>query len=412
MIQPRGRTLPVALIALLLLPSADALAAKRKAKEKGPETPPAAEAPAPAAPEPAPVAAKEPPAPATPAKKDERIPVAIMEVSASPNVSAELAAALADVVPQELNDLGLFRTITRSDVAEMIKYEQRQQLLGCEESGCMNELGSALGADYLVSGSVTLLGELYVLQFRLIRTSASRVVQRVSREYRGNVAGLLGEMRLVAKMLVRDLTATHAGTLRLRVSEEGATVKVDGTIVGVTPMEDLAVAGGLHVVSVEKASFVLFAKDVVVAKNEVAEVEVTLVPSEEYRKSYVAAAERTRFWGWTSLGAGVLALGGAGLLFGAASDESAALSADVAAFNADPAGRTKEEEAVLNGRRRRLGLLESGSIGTGLLGLAGVVTGAVLLLTGDDPHRFDALAAPPPVAFGFAPDGAWAQLRF
>lgn len=392
-----AQTCALATVLVLLGSGESSAAPRRKPPEKAPEPAAAAPVPAPAEPvaPPAPPPAPAPPPPSKPAKVDEdRIAVAVMEVKTSPNMTAELATALGDVIPQELDDLGSFRTITRNDIVKMVQFEQVKQLLGCDEAACLTELGGALGADYLVNGSVLLLGDAYVVQFTLIKMSASRVVQRVSREYRGNLTGLLAELRLVARMLVRDLTATHAGTLRFKVSEEGATVKVDGSIVGVSPVADVSTSGGVHAVSVEKQSFVLFQKDVKLAKNGTEEVVANLVPSAEFKRDYIAAANRQRFIGWTVLGAGVAALAGGGALYAVSGSQAESLSADVAAFNADPASRTKELEAELNGRRRRVGLFETLTLVSAGVGIAGLATGTVLLLTGDDPHRFDAVSPP------------------
>jgi TolB-like protein len=48
--------------------------------------------------------------------------------------------------------------VTQSDVSALLGVEKTRQMLGCAESGCMAEIGGALGADRVVHGSVGKVG--------------------------------------------------------------------------------------------------------------------------------------------------------------------------------------------------------------------------------------------------------------
>ena len=37
----------------------------------------------------------------------------------------------------------------------MLAFEKQRQMLGCADTGCIAEIGGALGVDYIISGKVT-----------------------------------------------------------------------------------------------------------------------------------------------------------------------------------------------------------------------------------------------------------------
>ncbi|HUU00123.1 MAG TPA: hypothetical protein VM425_01640 [Myxococcota bacterium] len=67
-----------------------------------------------------------------------------------------------------------------ADVRALLTAEQQKNLLGCSDESCMAELAGALGADWLIGGSVGRLEDLFVLTLQLIDARKARVTSRAS----------------------------------------------------------------------------------------------------------------------------------------------------------------------------------------------------------------------------------------
>ena len=84
-----------------------------------------------------------------------------------------MAQAAGELLVVALSETGKFDVITKADVKALLGYEAQAQLMGCGEASCMVDLGGALGAAYLVNGSLGRLGgQLQLLTLALIDAPA------------------------------------------------------------------------------------------------------------------------------------------------------------------------------------------------------------------------------------------------
>jgi TolB-like protein len=101
--------------------------------------------------------------------------------------------------------------ITENDITSMIDYEAQKQQCGVSSDSCMVELGSALGVDFMVTGTLGKIGDVYTLNSRLIDIERMQVVARVDETARNE-----GFVRVASRNAAR-------GLFRLpRISEEEA----------------------------------------------------------------------------------------------------------------------------------------------------------------------------------------------
>lgn len=346
-----------------------------------------------------PVAATKPaktPAASEPAKAPRRsatsdtgkLKVAVMELTMPADVRRELAATVNGTVAETLDRLGAFSAISSREVAQMLELEANRQLLGCDTGTCLADIGGALGADYLVTGTLNVSGGTYTVQLQLTNIAQSRVDGRASREYAGNEAGLMEEVRLATRALVRNVMVDRSGFLGLDVSEEGATVKIDDAVVGVSPLPGpLSMAGGPHALTVEKEGFVRFQQDLMIKPNETVDVTATLVPSAEYAR---AARSKAGFWrliSWTAIGVGVVGLGGGGGLYFKARGDASSLNTKIDAYNA-AAVRTQTAADDLASTRKQIARYDAGALTAAGVGVGFIAAGVMLRVFGDDPDRY------------------------
>ena len=96
------------------------------------------------------------------AEEGDKVDVAVMDLQVSAGIPKELVGTLTSATSEELDRAGAFRAISSQDIKRMLDFESQRILVGCtDDAGCLAEVGAALGADYLVAGSVILLDQAY-----------------------------------------------------------------------------------------------------------------------------------------------------------------------------------------------------------------------------------------------------------
>jgi len=165
------RGIAALVLVALAAPSAhaDAPAASTTATAPAP-TPPPTPAPAPEPAKPAP----------TVTKKVDRSMVVLDFVAQAPD-EAHRAEVTTTLVSAHLQNVRGAKLITTSDVRNMLGVEKQKKLLGCnEDSSCIAEIGGALGARYIVSGSVGKVGSQILLSAAVTDSWTARSVQRLA----------------------------------------------------------------------------------------------------------------------------------------------------------------------------------------------------------------------------------------
>jgi TolB-like protein len=115
------------------------------------------------------------PQPAPPRK------VAVWTIQAAQGVTPGAAQVLEDVVATELAKTGRFQVIARGDLAAALGYAQQQRALGCSEQACLAQIGTAAGADLVLSGQAGQLGTQYRLSLLLVDSKRGVAVARAAR---------------------------------------------------------------------------------------------------------------------------------------------------------------------------------------------------------------------------------------
>jgi TolB-like protein len=120
--------------------------------------------------------------------------------------SAQEAAAMTDAVVQGLTERNLFEVLSRRDVETLLTAERQRQLLGtCDSSpeACAQDVGGALGARYVLSGSLSKLGPTYELALQVLDTVKGRPVGRSTR-----LAGELSTLRKLVPWSVAEASGS------------------------------------------------------------------------------------------------------------------------------------------------------------------------------------------------------------
>lgn len=98
--------------------------------------------------------------------------MAVLSFTPAGGVDPTVATALTEAVTAEVAVRGYFEPISSSEVMTLLGVERQKQLLGCSDdaNACMAEVAGALGAPFVMSGSVTRLEGVLQLNVQVLDT--------------------------------------------------------------------------------------------------------------------------------------------------------------------------------------------------------------------------------------------------
>jgi len=143
--------------------------------------------------------------------------IAVLSLEAK-NVSQETADAVADILSTELFNTQRFQVIERQAMLRILD-EQKLQMTGVTDMGRAVEIGKVLNVQKIMIGSVSKLGETYIINTRLVdvKTGALELAQ--------NAKSTNGEEGLTNA--ISDLVKIVAQ----KVAVEGSIIKITGDVV-------------------------------------------------------------------------------------------------------------------------------------------------------------------------------------
>jgi hypothetical protein len=302
----------------------------------------------------------------------------------SAGASPELAGALGGICGAELDRLGVFKVTTPDTIRTLLGAERQRQLMGCGED-CGPSVTADLAFELMVTGKVTKTQAGYTLELSLIDTKAGK---RASSELvsAATETALVEALKPALLKLVGKQLEGRRGGLVVEASERGASVKVDGSLIGTTPLLGKAtLAAGPHLLEVEKAGYVTHAREVHIAPDELTEDQVTLVPSPDTINAYRSLQTKLRVGAWAATALALIGVGlyageqlHAGDLYGPFQTDKKALEAGDETF--------RDRATSLSSQISSAQTISF--IGLGV-GLAAAVVAAVLWVIGEDPDRYD-----------------------
>lgn len=321
------------------------------------------------------------------ASKEAITRLAIMGLSAA-GLPEEYAVGLTETIATQASDTRVFETISPRQIASLLAYEKRRELLGgCVEEECYIQVAKVIKADHLIAGSVAKVGDRLSLNLVLIDTTEGRALKRTSRETTG-ASELLSEARAATVVLLQPLLSGRRGYLRVAVNVPNATVIIDDERRSEGAGQVIPLAAGPHVLRVIQDGFYGASADVFVRPGHITLESVRLIPARETIEAYESTARLMRIGAYTSsavaIGAGVLAA----LFYRKASEDKERVDRYASALDATRAAGdvgTYEEARAADDRFQTHQSLYLVGLGTA------VVAGAASLslwIFGDDPDRY------------------------
>jgi hypothetical protein len=140
------------------------------------------------------------------ARSGKPVRIALLPLAPLGGVARETAQLLGDALAGELRRRPGVSVLTQSDVSALLGVEKTRQMLGCTDSGCMAEIGGALGADRVVHGSVGRIGESLVVNLSALDPKRAAAAAALTERLRGGgeEEAFLDALPSVADALLAD----------------------------------------------------------------------------------------------------------------------------------------------------------------------------------------------------------------
>ena len=126
--------------------------------------------------------------------------VAVLDLEGR-GISAMEAATLTDRMRSELVKTGAVTVVERGQMQEILS-EQDFQLTGCTSDECAVQIGELLGVTTMFAGSIGKIGNTYTIDVRTIDVQRGSIINTMTRDYRGEIDGLLREIERMAWSMV------------------------------------------------------------------------------------------------------------------------------------------------------------------------------------------------------------------
>lgn len=154
-------------------------------------------------------------------------------------VSQTVSPTLSNIIRKTLMGSNQFIVIDRNQTDEILK-EQGFQQTGCVSSECAVEVGKMLGVQNIISGSISKLGELYIIDLQLIDVSTGKIKKIESEQFVGKIEELIQPIKKVTERIAGLANRTkeqNANSIFITSEPIGAKAYIEGNFVGNTPIK-------------------------------------------------------------------------------------------------------------------------------------------------------------------------------
>jgi hypothetical protein len=139
---------------------------------------------------------------AVPAEKPKLI---LFDLAPGAGVDQSVTGPMTEALAGELGRRGFFEVVSQRDMSTLLGLDRQKQLMGCSEesTSCISELSGALGARFVMNGTVARLGEAYQLTLTTLDSQKAQPLGRSTR-----LAKDLGTLQATIPWAIAEATAT------------------------------------------------------------------------------------------------------------------------------------------------------------------------------------------------------------
>lgn len=130
-----------------------------------------------------------------PALAEDHTPLAVLDFQAKGGVSQDEASIISDRIRTNIFRSGRYEVMERANMLAILKEQGFQQTQSnCDSTSCSVEVGKLLAVRQLMTGSVSKLGSIYTLSFRILDVEKGKILHDVYRDCRCSLEEVLTKL--------------------------------------------------------------------------------------------------------------------------------------------------------------------------------------------------------------------------
>jgi len=206
--------------------------------------------------------------------------IAVLDLDTRGAISPTEAGTLTNRLRSMLVRTHKLNVLERGKMEEILREVGLQQA-GCTSTECMVEAGKMLSVELMVGGSVGKIGRLYTVDILLIDVESSRIMKSLSRDYRGEIEGLLDLMGPIAEQLAAFVETAavkmlNSGSLTVATDPAPADIFLNENTLGKSPLTIDNLLPGEYRLRLVADGYAPVEDRVVIEKGKASEYIVTL----------------------------------------------------------------------------------------------------------------------------------------
>ncbi len=126
----------------------------------------------------------------------------VLEFENKGGITKDQAELLTNTFIASLQKTNKYKIISRNEISKVMDEQDFQRSQKCSDSDCAVEFGKILGARYMITGQMGIVGKTFLTIIHLIDVQSSEEINTVDRSFKGEIDNLLGVMDESAKLIV------------------------------------------------------------------------------------------------------------------------------------------------------------------------------------------------------------------
>lgn len=111
--------------------------------------------------------------------------IVIWNLKPQAGVSEKESAAISSILTGEIVKISKSTIISEAEMRPVIDGEELKMSCGAEDNSCIAEIGAAMGAPLSVSGTLSKMGDYWIITILLVDVRKVEVLSRVSKKFKG-----------------------------------------------------------------------------------------------------------------------------------------------------------------------------------------------------------------------------------
>lgn len=173
--------------------------------------------------------------------------LAFNDFEARSGIESGAIKTIGEKISSEMAERDVFRIMSRSEMQGILKEMEFQMSGMCSDDACLVEAGQILGVEYIATGAVSKIDDLYSLSLKMINVGTSEVEYSHHEEFRCSLSDLLeSKVKTYVHNLEEKVLRKKYGRFTLLSEPGAATVIINKDSVGITPFTSSYLPAGAY----------------------------------------------------------------------------------------------------------------------------------------------------------------------